>query len=210
MCTNIIHTKPKRALNKNTCEYAAYVGDLELLQRLLLYDSTCSTSIAVCSMAARHGHLHILQWLCTQDPPCPWDKSTTFNAAANNHLEVLQWLRSCDPPCPWDSSHIVNNANERKKIPILLWMICCERTELPYHIPDACNYNMLRHIHLLFVIEILEDIHNCITINGDIIPKDVVGLIGSYVDVQLLLFDKEDVSHINGRIAYYVKHLLSS
>lgn len=52
-----------------TCSWAAYQGNLELLQ--WIRSQGCPWDIWTCIFAARMGHLDVLEWAIVEG--CPWD-----------------------------------------------------------------------------------------------------------------------------------------
>lgn len=168
---------------------AAKNGRLDIIQWLRAQNPPCPWNESTCSWAAANGHIHVLEWIRAQDPPCPWDELTSALAVSGGHSDILEWIRIQEPPCSL-LQDIVHNICQVKSISMLSWLICCDRDELPLQIPRSYWYNdIVRPTHSLLVIELLEDIHLNETCNGDIIPKDVVRLIGSYANTHVLPFD---------------------
>ena len=66
----------------------------------------------ICNYAARMGNLELLKLARKQNPPRPWNIITCTNAAENGHLDILIWMREQDPPCPlneWACSYAAKN-----------------------------------------------------------------------------------------------------
>ncbi len=175
--------------NHRVCFIAASNGHLEVLQWLRAQDPPCEWNTSVCSEAADGDHLKVIQWARSQDPPCPWNEWTCHVATLGGRTHILEWLRSQDPPCPWDYRCIIVNFGWQLSAS-LPWMICCDRDELPKQILGFSGYSdAIRPLHSMLVVGILESIH--LTRVGDVVPKDIVLLIGSYIDVQSLMFDRD-------------------
>ncbi len=176
--------------NTGTCAAAAENGHLHILQWLRAQKPCCDWNAFVCTNAADNGHLHIIQWARAQDPPCPWNSEVCAYAARNNHLHVIQWVRAQSPPCPLNISKCLPYGKSIN-LDIITWIICCDRDEQPVSVPYAHWYNqVVRPLHFLLVVEVLEDIH-ATNIHNNVVPKDVVRLVGEYANVSNLLFDKE-------------------
>ncbi len=216
----------------STCAVAAKFGHLHIIEWARAQIPPCPWDENTCNTAVRHGHLHIIEWLRAQDPPCPWSANTCTIAVDSGRLDMLQWLRQQNPPCPWDSytchiasyngrwnilqwlrtqnppcpmktgvSYIASNVRD---VPILTWLICCDIQEIPYTIDYATWYNgIVRPMHTLLVVEVLEDIYHCLTCRGDVIPKDITLLIGEYANVRSVMFDDDAKKVIRQTIIRY-------
>ncbi len=206
--------------DERICQRAAENGHLHILQWARAQTPPCPWDVDTCQYAARHGHFQVVEWARAQTPPCPWNENTCLSAiqgghldilqwayahgseaclmnfwayyyaATLDHLDVLQWMRKQDSPYRW-SKDIITVVYYRLSPSVITWIICCDNDELPQYVPDAHWYNvMVQDIHALMVVELLEDIHTT-DIQRDVVPKDVVRLIGDYASVPGLLFDKE-------------------
>ena len=70
--------------------FAAERGHLEMVT-LLREQLGCAMTENTCGWAAFGGQLEVLQYLRSGQFPCPWDGETTERAARNGHLRVLAW-----------------------------------------------------------------------------------------------------------------------
>ncbi len=173
------------------CGHAARNDDLEFLQMLRSFNPPSPWDESVCFAAAAKGHLRILQWLRSQDPPCPWDQFTCTYAIIEGHVDMFQWLRSGDLPCPIDINFIMPMLGYKFDVTIVSWFICFDRMEIYDLRPSTWYYEIMRPLHSMLVTETLEEIYQSESYNGDIVPKDVVRIIGSYANVSGLLFDNK-------------------
>ncbi len=176
-------------LNEDVCVQAAHSGHLHILQWARSRTPPCPWNDIACFGAIYGGQLDVLQWLRAQDPPCPWKiNDVCMWAALYCKLHILQWLRSLDPPCPLDIGYIIHSTSV-KDLDILLWIICHECEKLPMLINTGSYYSMVCLVHSLLAAEILENIY-LTDMDSDVVPKDIVLLIGGYIGVDKVMFDR--------------------
>jgi len=119
------------------CNYAAYYGNLEVLN--YLYMSGFKLNKKVIEYAAAQGHLHIIIWV--REHGCEWDSEACLATVHNNHLDVLRWLRgfdrkTCGLPsnetdiCPWDKKLYQIASNENRNV------------ILEFALENGCNYQI--------------------------------------------------------------------
>ena len=89
--------KLSKLWDENTCGWAAFGGQLEVIKWLRA--KGCPWGKSTSSRAAEGGHLEVLQWMRAQDPPCPWSSDVFFHAALHGQEEVQRWAES--QGCPW-------------------------------------------------------------------------------------------------------------
>ena len=75
--------------NEDTCAYAAFGGQLEVLQWARANAGPWGAS--TCMWAAEHGHLEVLQWLHANG--CPWDAETSEYAASEGNRSACYGRR---------------------------------------------------------------------------------------------------------------------
>ena len=84
------------AMTEKTCGWAAYGGQLEVLQYLRSGQFPCPWDAQTCDRAARNGHLRVLAWAIAQGCPTgPWVWS---NPSTRGHVHVLRWLHASGWP----------------------------------------------------------------------------------------------------------------
>jgi len=94
---------------------AAERGHLEMV-KLLRERLGCGMCVKTCAWAAYGGQLEVLQYLRSGQFPCPWNAETCQAAARNGHLRVLSWAiaQGCptgswvwSTPSMWGQVHVL-------------------------------------------------------------------------------------------------------
>ena len=86
---------PKRLLDHTDVEYAAKIGNLEILK--YLHEQGYPWNRLTCTVAAGYGHLNCLTYL--HENNCPWDYRTCHWAALKGHLDCL--IYAIENGCPF-------------------------------------------------------------------------------------------------------------
>lgn len=77
----------KYPVSTDTFSMAAEFDNREVIQ--YLKERGYQWDASTCNSAAKMGNLFLLQWLRQREDPCPWDESTTLTAAQYGHLHVF-------------------------------------------------------------------------------------------------------------------------
>lgn len=137
----LVHVDISDMIRPNTCTKMIKIGNLEMLQWLVIENGFHVHREIVCKAAAKYGQLDILKW--ARENEFPWDEKVCENAAENGHVGVLRWAH--ENGCPW-SEKIYEFIIEWGDLETLKWLHenGCPWNNMVYnYVLEHCYYGIV-------------------------------------------------------------------